>query len=363
MPRAKQHDEVGAALDTTALDEAVDAASRGNTGVADQGAGAQRGGAGRSTKKVGVGDAEVEADGALEAPVKQKQVRGMSASGPHDDGANGISKGAEGSGGPVTGHSGTEHKATARKSMTPESAANDRAGHDRAGHAVKSAVADKAGAVSVVESDSSVPVGESPPTEEKVGEKKRPTAKAAHVGASNAGDGDSVAGTRPEESAKVAPAAKAPAEAKKPRVRTKAETSTPEAPVPAPEVGPERMLFLDHQRELLMSERNNYMRQAEELRAQAAALALEHEPGDVQFDEEGGEGGTANVDRELDLHLSAQAQAAIEEIDAALEKIGSGTYGMCESCGKPIPEARLEALPHARLCVTCKSGGLTARRQ
>jgi RNA polymerase-binding transcription factor len=121
--------------------------------------------------------------------------------------------------------------------------------------------------------------------------------------------------------------------------------------------------FLEHQRALLAAERNNYTRQAEELRAQAEALALEHEPGDVQFDEEGGEGGTANVDRELDLHLSAQAQAAIEEIDAALDKIAEGTYGICESCGNPVPTARLEALPHARLCVSCKSGGLTARRQ
>jgi DnaK suppressor protein len=124
-----------------------------------------------------------------------------------------------------------------------------------------------------------------------------------------------------------------------------------------------RDVFLNHQRVLLAAERNNYTRQAEELRAQAEALALEHEPGDVQFDEEGGEGGTANVDRELDLHLSAQAHAAIEEIDAALEKIAQGTYGFCESCGNPVPKARLEALPHARLCVSCKSGGLSARRQ
>jgi DnaK suppressor protein len=131
----------------------------------------------------------------------------------------------------------------------------------------------------------------------------------------------------------------------------------------AGETGPEREAFLARQQELLLAERNNYTRQAEELRAQADALALEHEPGDVQFDEEGGEGGTANVDRELDLHLSAQAQAAVEEIDAALAKIGSGAYGFCESCGTAIPSARLEALPHARLCVTCKSGGLTARRQ
>jgi DnaK suppressor protein len=131
---------------------------------------------------------------------------------------------------------------------------------------------------------------------------------------------------------------------------------------PAPPGPAERELFLLRQRELLVAERNNYTRQAEELRAQADALALEHEPGDVQFDEEGGEGGTANVDREIDLQLSAQARAAIEDIDAALAKIEAGTYGLCESCGTQIPEARLEALPQAKLCVRCKSGGLAARR-
>jgi DnaK suppressor protein len=120
--------------------------------------------------------------------------------------------------------------------------------------------------------------------------------------------------------------------------------------------------FLDAQRALLLEERATYLYQAEELKAQADSLALEHEPGDVQFDEEGGEGGTSNVDRELDLVLSGQALAAIEEIDRALLKIDAGTYGSCEQCGNDIPEARLEALPHAALCVACKSGGLSSRR-
>ncbi len=120
--------------------------------------------------------------------------------------------------------------------------------------------------------------------------------------------------------------------------------------------------FLDEARGLLLSERETYTRQADELKAQADALALEHEPGDVQFDEEGGEGGTANVDREMDLVLSAQARAAVEEIDLALAKIDAGTYGLCERCGSEIPRARLEALPHAALCVACKSGGLSSRR-
>jgi DnaK suppressor protein len=120
--------------------------------------------------------------------------------------------------------------------------------------------------------------------------------------------------------------------------------------------------FLDRQRQLLLDERANYLRSADALKAQADSLALEHEPGDVQFDEEGGEGGTANVDREMDLVLSAQARAAATEIDRALAKIEAGTYGVCEQCGRAIPDARLEALPYATLCVACKSGGLSARR-
>jgi DnaK suppressor protein len=119
--------------------------------------------------------------------------------------------------------------------------------------------------------------------------------------------------------------------------------------------------FLAEQRQLLMAERDSYTKQADELKAEADSLALEHEPGDVQFDEEGGEGGTSNVDRELDLVLSAQARGAVVEIDRALAKIDAGNYGVCEQCGQPIPQARLKALPYAALCVACKSGGLSRR--
>lgn len=124
----------------------------------------------------------------------------------------------------------------------------------------------------------------------------------------------------------------------------------------------DRAVFFEKQRQLLLAERDQYLRSAEVLKAQADSLALEHEPGDVQFDEEGGEGGTSNIDREMDLVLSAQARSAAAEIDRALAKIEAGTYGLCEQCGDPIPEARLQALPYAALCVSCKSGGLSARR-
>jgi DnaK suppressor protein len=149
---------------------------------------------------------------------------------------------------------------------------------------------------------------------------------------------------------------------------TKSTTSPATEPAKAtrkaaePDAGASAEGFFERQRALLLEERATYTRQADELKAQADSLALEHEPGDVQFDEEGGEGGTSNVDRELDLVLSGQAMAAVEEIDRALAKLDDGSYGFCEQCGEPIAEARLEALPHAALCVACKSGGLSSRR-
>ncbi len=119
--------------------------------------------------------------------------------------------------------------------------------------------------------------------------------------------------------------------------------------------------FLTEQRAELVAERASYVEQAESFRLEAEQLAEDMEPGDIQFDEESGEGDTLGVERERDLLLSAQARAAVDEIDRALAKMDAGTYGVCEKCGNPIPKARLKALPYAALCVACKSGGLSRR--
>jgi RNA polymerase-binding transcription factor DksA len=119
--------------------------------------------------------------------------------------------------------------------------------------------------------------------------------------------------------------------------------------------------FLEGQRAALLEERKTYTRQATSLRAEAEQLAADREPGDVQFDEESGQGDSMNVERERDLVLSAQALSAVEDIDRALARIEAGSYGVCERCGEAIPRERLRALPHASLCVKCKSGGLTRR--
>ena len=119
--------------------------------------------------------------------------------------------------------------------------------------------------------------------------------------------------------------------------------------------------FLAEQRAELEAERATYVQQAESLLKEAEQIAEDMEPGDIQFDEESGEGDTLSVERERDLALSAQARAAVDEIDRALAKMDAGTYGIRERCGNAIPNAPLKALPYAALSVACKSGGPSGR--
>ncbi len=119
--------------------------------------------------------------------------------------------------------------------------------------------------------------------------------------------------------------------------------------------------FVDEMKERLITERAKYLHSAEEYRAEADALIEGREPGDVQFDEESGEGDTVAVERERDLALSAQARGAVEQIDAALERIAAGTYGVCVASGLSVPQDRLRAIPWAAERVEYKVGGLGRR--
>ncbi|MEO5724565.1 MAG: hypothetical protein ABIQ39_06540, partial [Ilumatobacteraceae bacterium] len=94
--------------------------------------------------------------------------------------------------------------------------------------------------------------------------------------------------------------------------------------------------FLTTQKALLLSEKQALLGQAIRLEDEANSLIEESEMGDVQFDDEGGEGDTTVVERERDLVLSAQARQMITEIDAALIRLGEGTYGYSIESGRPI---------------------------
>lgn len=64
--------------------------------------------------------------------------------------------------------------------------------------------------------------------------------------------------------------------------------------------------------------------------------------------------GTKNITREHEMALAANARATLEQTEHALERLDTGTYGLCEVCGKPIGKARMQAFPRATLCVEDK---------
>ena len=57
---------------------------------------------------------------------------------------------------------------------------------------------------------------------------------------------------------------------------------------------------------------------------------------------------------DLNLERMDAITREIREIDAALERVRDGSYGVCESCADAISSERLEAIPFARLCFPCK---------
>ena len=64
--------------------------------------------------------------------------------------------------------------------------------------------------------------------------------------------------------------------------------------------------------------------------------------------------GTKNITREHEMSLAANAREMLYQTERAVGRLESGTYGLCENCGRPIGKARMQAFPRATLCVECK---------
>lgn len=70
-------------------------------------------------------------------------------------------------------------------------------------------------------------------------------------------------------------------------------------------------------------------------------------------DEHDPDGSTVAFERSKVRALLSHSWGRLAEVDSALERMETGTYGVCEGCGRPIPVERLLARPIARLCVGC----------
>jgi RNA polymerase-binding transcription factor DksA len=213
---------------------------------------------------------------------------------------------------------------------------------------------------------------------------KKTTKTSPSVGRAAAATAKKVASTTAAKSANAAkrPAAKKQAAAAKAAVKKTATKRTPPAETPAAVDSRDHELvppprghtkdgiaytkdfdakFLKSQRDLLTAERQSLLGQADRLEDEANSLIEDGEMGDVQFDDESGEGDTMVVERERDLALSAQARQTVADIDAALDRLTRGTYGYSLVSGRPIPRERLEAIPWATELVEEKVGGIGRR--
>jgi DnaK suppressor protein len=100
--------------------------------------------------------------------------------------------------------------------------------------------------------------------------------------------------------------------------------------------------------EKLSAERDDLLRQIAEIEARYSGDEK------VEAREDEGEPETITTDRERDLSLLENARDLLDQVELALRKVVDGTYGVCARCGKKIEAARVKALPHASLCISCK---------
>ena len=104
---------------------------------------------------------------------------------------------------------------------------------------------------------------------------------------------------------------------------------------------------MDHLSNVLLARRG-------ELSAELDRLTQPPQEGaSVSFGKRVGDGTTEAVERLATTAAARSISNSIKEIDAALAKIESGTYGVCDRCGEPIGEARLDARPATIHCVSC----------
>jgi DnaK suppressor protein len=111
----------------------------------------------------------------------------------------------------------------------------------------------------------------------------------------------------------------------------------------------------------LGSMRKELQDQLHRLDGELSTLAKVREEARQEKDEYSGygnhvaEAATETFEAERDLSLIANLEQMRGHVEAALKRIEDGSYGLCQTCGNPIPRERLEALPFADQCVSCKS--------
>ena len=109
----------------------------------------------------------------------------------------------------------------------------------------------------------------------------------------------------------------------------------------------------DEVRARLLEERGRVVAALDYLHEENAG-SLHEEAEEATIADNVGETATVTLDRQIDYSLEEASNHVLAAIDAALERVDAGTYGTCTTCGKPIGDDRLEAIPYATQCIDCR---------
>lgn len=107
---------------------------------------------------------------------------------------------------------------------------------------------------------------------------------------------------------------------------------------------------------LLLEKRRQLLSQMEVIKETDMDTTLKEATGDhSSYSFHMADQGTDSMEREKNFFYAQRDGRLLYHIDQALERIEQGKFGLCHECGDPISRERLKAVPHARLCIQCKS--------
>lgn len=106
---------------------------------------------------------------------------------------------------------------------------------------------------------------------------------------------------------------------------------------------------------LLLAKRQQLIEEFGLLKSAAMDSTIKEKTGDLSsYSYHMADQGTDAMEREKTFYFASKSGRLLYHIDQALRRVRNKSYGKCEQCGEQINRERLEAVPHARLCLKCK---------
>lgn len=110
----------------------------------------------------------------------------------------------------------------------------------------------------------------------------------------------------------------------------------------------------DHFKQILLEKRNEIRNDLNVLESHSMNSTSAESSGDLIYSDHMSDLGSASMEREKAFMFASRDGAYLEQLEEAIQRLEDGTYGICRVCGTKIPQARLEAVPTTKICVSCK---------